>query len=251
MKKGLLIFIAAVLIMTGCGKEADNADRDHNSNHSVSVSELSDVVHTAERPETVATERHETKETEEIITEEPETAQEAFYEEMDTIAVWVPVVPVVEPTVYQDTNDTILEEESDEPDTDNSDPVADPGYTGGDTAEGLTDEEIWQIGRIVELEVGICSWYTRYLTACVLLNRMYDWPECSDIYDVIWEPGQYATANRYTDWDGNALVISETTWDAVYSAIADTDRNPHFQCSYAPGFSLYYLDEEYGVYFYY
>lgn len=131
-------------------------------------------------------------------------------------------------------------------DTDNID-----GNNSDHTSPGLTDEEIWQIGRIVELEVGICSYYTRYLTACVLLNRLYDWPECNSIYDVIYEPGQYATAYQYTDWGGNALVISDTTWSAVYDAIENTDRNPHFQCSYAPGYELYYYDADYNVYFYY
>ena len=124
---------------------------------------------------------------------------------------------------------------------------------GDNNTQGLTDEEIWELARITWLEVGICDWYTQYLCASVLLNRLYN-PElwnCSNLYDVIYPPGQYASAYQYTNWGEDILTISDTTWDAVYTAIRDRDPNPHFQCSYTPGYRLYYLDTKYDVYFYY
>ena len=122
----------------------------------------------------------------------------------------------------------------------------------------LTSDEIWEMTRIVYLENGICypecSYYTVYLTACVILNRLYDW-DYDDVYEVIWAEGQYSTANRYTDYDGSALGTSNPDgWaiaeQAVYEAIASPDRNPHFQSTGVQG-EVYYVDPVTGEVFCY
>ena len=120
---------------------------------------------------------------------------------------------------------------------------------------GFTDDEIWEIARITYLEDGcISSYYTTYLTACVIINRYLDWGY-SSIYDVIFDAGQYATAYKYDNWGGGALTINEMTWQAVHDALADTDRNPHFQAGdgWLDGYGLemYYKDPENGESFYY
>lgn len=123
----------------------------------------------------------------------------------------------------------------------------------------FTSDEIWEMTRIVYLENGItypeCTYKTVYLTACVILNRLYDWDECNTVYDVIWQAGQYSTANRYEDYDGSALGTSnpegwEISEQAVWDAIENTDRNPHFQSRAIQG-EVYYVDpylEEYFCY---
>lgn len=131
--------------------------------------------------------------------------------------------------------------------------------TDADGRYQFTDDEIWEMTRIVYLENGItypeCTYTTVYLTACVILNRLYDWEECSTVYEVIWEPGQYSTANRYNDYNGSGLGSSNPDgWDAsamaVYEAISDCDRNPHFQSMGAQG-TVYYTDPNTGEVFCY
>ena len=122
----------------------------------------------------------------------------------------------------------------------------------------FTEDEIWEMTRIVYLENGIddeSTDTTLYLTACVILNRLYDWDECNTVYDVIWENGQYSTANRYTDYNGGELGSSypygwEKSYNAVCKAIECTDRNPHFQATFAQG-SVYYQDPNTGEVFSY
>ena len=120
-------------------------------------------------------------------------------------------------------------------------------------------DEIWNMTRIVYLENGItypeCTYETVYLTACVILNRMYDWPECHSITDVIYEPGQYSTTDRYTDYDGSALGTSNPEgWkiseQAVAYALEECDRNPHFQGRSQQG-EIYYIDPYTGEVFCY
>ena len=120
-------------------------------------------------------------------------------------------------------------------------------------------DEIWNMTRIVYLENGItypeCTYETVYLTACVILNRLYDWPECSSIIDVIYEKGQYSTACRYEDYDGSELGSSnpegwEISKQAVYHALEDCDRNPHFQGRSQQG-EIYYIDPYTGEVFCY
>lgn len=121
----------------------------------------------------------------------------------------------------------------------------------------FTEDEIWEMTRIVYLENGIddeSTDFTLYLTACVILNRLYDWEECSTVYDVIWQGGQYSTANRYEDYNGNSLGSYEEGWarsyNAVCQAIENTDRNPHFQATFAQG-EVYYIDPNTGEVFSY
>lgn len=123
------------------------------------------------------------------------------------------------------------------------------------TEAGLSEEEIWQIARITWLETGVCSYYTQYLCACVLINRLYGWGY-NNIYEVIQEDfdgehPQYATAYQYTNWGEDVLTISNTTWEAVYDAIEYTDPNPYYQCGYTDAHTLYYVDTAWDVYFYY
>lgn len=121
----------------------------------------------------------------------------------------------------------------------------------------FTEDEIWEMTRIVYLENGIVEASTDetlYLTACVILNRLYDWEECSTIYEVIWEPGQYSTADRYTDYGGDELGSYTEGWSrsyaAVCAAIENTDRNPHFQSMGVQG-EVYYIDPNTGEVFCY
>ena len=126
--------------------------------------------------------------------------------------------------------------------------------TGG---YAFTEDEIWEMTRIVYLENGIVEESTDttlYLTACVILNRLYDWDECSTVYEVIWEPGQYSTANRYEDYGGGELGSYAEGWSrsyaAVCAAIENCDRNPHFQSTFAQG-EVYYVDPYTGEVFCY
>lgn len=121
----------------------------------------------------------------------------------------------------------------------------------------FTEDEIWEMTRIVYLENGIVEESTDetlYLTACVILNRLYDWEECSTVYEVIWEPGQYSTANRYEDYGGGELGSYAEGWSrsyaAVCAAIENTDRNPHFQSMGVQG-EVYYIDPNTGEVFCY
>ena len=121
----------------------------------------------------------------------------------------------------------------------------------------FTEDEIWEMTRIVYLENGIVEESTDttlYLTACVILNRLYDWDECSTVYEVIWQGGQYSTANRYEDYGGGALGSYEEGWNrsyaAVCAAIENCDRNPHFQSTFAQG-TVYYVDPYTGEVFCY
>lgn len=130
--------------------------------------------------------------------------------------------------------------------------------TEADTgAFAFTEDEIWEMTRIVYLENGIVEESTDetlYLTACVILNRLYDWEECSTVYEVIWEPGQYSTANRYEDYGGGELGSYAEGWSrsyaAVCAAIENTDRNPHFQSMGVQG-EVYYVDPNTGEVFCY
>jgi len=120
-------------------------------------------------------------------------------------------------------------------------------------------DEIWNMTRIVYLENGItypeCTYETVYLTACVILNRFYDWPECHSITDVIYEPGQYSTVDMYEDYDGSELGSSNPEgWkiseQAVADALEDCDRNPHYQSRSQQG-DIYYTDPYTGEIFCY
>ena len=107
---------------------------------------------------------------------------------------------------------------------------------------GLSLEEVYEIARVTYLETGIQGEgyeYVTYLTACVIINRYLDWGYES-IFGVTADEGQYATADWKTD------EINEVTWEAVYKALTDTDRNVHFQASNYwledSGYALYYDD---------
>lgn len=128
-----------------------------------------------------------------------------------------------------------------------------------DGAYQFTSDEVWEMTRITYLENGItfpeCDYTTVYLTACVILNRLYDWDECNTVYEVIWQGGQYSTADRYHDYNGEALGASNPDgWaiseQAVWDAINNTDRNPHFQSMGVQG-EVYYIDPNTGECFCY
>lgn len=141
-----------------------------------------------------------------------------------------------------ETSDEVEEEETE---------VHTVGYT-------FTEDEIWEMTRIVYLENGIVDESTDmtiYLTACVILNRLYDWEECTTVYEVIWQGGQYSTANRYEDYNGGELGSSypdgwQRSYEAVCTAIENCDRNPHFQSTFAQG-TVYYVDPNTGETFCY
>lgn len=139
-----------------------------------------------------------------------------------------------------------------EADTDYSESVTAMTPPQTDTHYGFTDDEVYEIARIVWLEVGICgcSYYTQYLTTCVILNRYLDWGYDS-LYATIHADGQYATADMYTEYDGSSIRIGERTWSAVYDALADTDRNPHYQMRKGYEQRVYYSDPDWDVCFYY
>ena len=154
-----------------------------------------------------------------------------------------------------DTADIYVGDDTAEPEpaaeTETEEEVHSAGYT-------FTEDEIWEMTRIVYLENGIVDESTDttlYLTACVILNRLYDWDECDTVYEVIWERGQYSTADRYTDYDGSDLGSSypygwERSYNAVCQAIENCDRNPHFQSMFAQG-AVYYTDPNTGEVFCY
>lgn len=107
---------------------------------------------------------------------------------------------------------------------------------------GLSLEEVYEIARVTYLETGIQGEgyeYVTYLTACVIINRYLDWGYDS-IFEVTEDEGQYSTAG----WEADG--INEVTWEAVYRALTDTDRNVHFQASSywleGYGYELYYDD---------
>lgn len=107
---------------------------------------------------------------------------------------------------------------------------------------GLSLEEVYEIARVTYLETGIQGEgyeYVTYLTACVIINRYLDWGYES-IFEVTEDEGQYSTVGWETD------EINDVTWEAVYRALTDTDRNVHFQASNywleGYGYELYYDD---------
>lgn len=154
----------------------------------------------------------------------------------------------MEVEAYDHAPETVVEEVLQEEEV-YTDPVTEPATEAADPW-GFSDEEIWEIARVAYLENG-CEgyYYPTYLTACVILNRYLDW-DYSSISEVIWAPGQYSTADKYTNWGGGELTISEMTWQAVYDAMADLDRNPHYQMKGGSG-NLYYQHPETGECFYY
>ena len=127
-------------------------------------------------------------------------------------------------------------------------------YEGG---YDLTDYEVLEIARIAYLEAGHSEYQTLYLTVCVILNRYLDWyggiEGGNTIDNVIHAEGQYSTSSMYTDYDGEELYLNEQTLDAVYDALNNTDRNPHFQasngCLNDTGKILYYTDGTTEIYY--
>lgn len=119
----------------------------------------------------------------------------------------------------------------------------------------LSEEDVYNIARITYLESGFQGeeyYYTTYLTACVILNRLVDW-DYTNINEVIWATGQYTSADMYTTWGGGELNINETTWKAVYEAIANPIREVHYQASNnhleGTGKTLYYTDGITQIYY--
>lgn len=108
----------------------------------------------------------------------------------------------------------------------------------------LSDDEMWELVRIIYLENGItypkCTYRTVKLTADVLLNRLEQWGY-ADAYEVIWDDGQYSTANDYTDLGETNPEGWEMSWAALRDALENPDYTPLFQ-SMSPQGTLYYED---------
>ena len=106
------------------------------------------------------------------------------------------------------------------------------------TVVAFSDEDLFVFMRCVYLENGMNSEYCAYLTACVILNRYYDYGYES-LSDVVFANGQFSVAGQI--YDDN--FINDLTRSACEHALAETDRNPHsFHMGYWEG------EEEYGVY---
>lgn len=107
----------------------------------------------------------------------------------------------------------------------------------------LTDDEMYELARIIYLENGIgypnCTYLSVKYTADVLLNRLQQWGY-ADVYEVIWAPGQYSTANNYTDIGAYAEGW-EISWTALYDALDNPDYTPVFQAQFSQG-TPYYTD---------
>lgn len=227
--------IISLLTMFACGYKAATP-------HNYTEDELAAAETTRELKAEKET-KEETELTTEMAMEEEEDAElviaDSFITEM--------------PDVYEDYKAPETEPEEAEEEV----------YTTPDKWEdghyNFDSDEIWEMTRVVYLENGItwpeCSYNTVYLTACVILNRLYDWEECSTVYDVIWQGGQYSTADRYHDYNGSDLGSSnpegwEISVTAVWDAIENCDRHPHFQ-SMGPQGEVYYVDPTTGETFCY
>ena len=116
----------------------------------------------------------------------------------------------------------------------------------------VTESEIDEMARIVWLEVGQSQYYTQYLTACVMVNRLLDW-NYDSMTEVIFAKNQYSTANKYTNWGGGSLTVSDEAYEAVYEALTCPDRNVHYQDSKTAnnGKTLYWQDPVSGAKIYY
>lgn len=114
-------------------------------------------------------------------------------------------------------------------------------YTHEETEYNVTafsDEDLFVFMRCVYLENGMNSEYCAYLTACVILNRYYDYGYES-LSDVVFARGQFSVAGSIYNDD----YINDLTRAACEHALTETDRNPHsFHMGYWNG------EEDYGVY---
>lgn len=111
-------------------------------------------------------------------------------------------------------------------------------YVEPNINSAFSNEDLFVFMRCVYLENGMNSEYCAYLTACVILNRYYDYGY-SSLSDVVFARGQFSVAGSIYDDD----YINDLTRSACEHALAETDRNPHsFHMGYWEG------EEEYGVY---
>lgn len=191
------------------------------------------------------------------ISEEPqmETYHEPqiYYPEEKEVYYEEEIVYYTEPDydyIYDQDTEEVYEPDGEIDDSGSDTEYTDILYDTGTSSNpyGLSDDEIHEIARITWLEVGICEYYTQYLTACVLINRYLNWyGPGATIYDVVYEDYggmyvQYATRYQYVDWGGSSLNISQTTWNAVYDALYNLDPYPYYQCSWTNAHTLYYVD---------
>jgi len=114
----------------------------------------------------------------------------------------------------------------------------------------LTDDEMYELARIIYLENGIgypnCTYLSVKYTADVLLNRLQQWGY-NDVYEVIWAPGQYSTADNYTNI-GEYEEGWDISWTALYDALDNPDYTPVFQAQFPQG-TPYYTDPMTGEHF--
>ena len=186
---------------------------------------------------------------EESIEEETSSIVEESTEE-ETVIESESVVEETEPVVEEETISPELSEEDisqmlEEPEgpiyTDEEVP-SERSYTNARGLD-LTDDEMYELARIIYLENGIgypnCTYLSVKYTADVLLNRLQQWGY-ADVYEVIWAPGQYSTANNYSNI-GAYEVGWEISWTALYDALDNPDYTPVFQAQFSQG-TPYYTD---------
>ena len=111
----------------------------------------------------------------------------------------------------------------------------------------LSQNEKYELIRIIYLEKGRsypkCTYLSIKYTADVLLNRLQQWGY-SNVHQVIWAPGQYSTANNYSNININSegWMISQI---ALYDALENPDYVPVYQARKLHG-RLYYIDPTTG-----
>lgn len=230
-----IFLIALCLIITGGCAAADAEEPIGSFVEESSIIVEESIIETVTEEET----------TESILEESTEIETEFVEEEEEEI-----VIP--EATVSPELSDEDISQMLEEPEG--------PIYTEEEPTENaaypntrglnLTEDEMYELVRIIYLENGIgyptCTYLSVKYTADVLLNRLQQWGY-ADAYDVIWAPGQYSTANNYSNI-GAYEEGWEISWLALYDSLQNPDYTPVFQAQFPQG-TIYYQDPVTGEYF--
>ena len=141
----------------------------------------------------------------------------------------------------QEEQEEIYSDSSEEPILEEIEEVEKIQYGARDVL--LSEDEMWELVRIIYFENGIvypeCTYITVKYTADVLLNRLQQWGY-ADAYEVIFDPGQYSTAYKYENV-GKYDECWEISWAALYDALENPDYTPVFQSTFPQG-TTYYTD---------
>lgn len=108
-------------------------------------------------------------------------------------------------------------------------------------------DDIDLLARVIEFECGAdwCSDELQYLTGAVVINRVYDSRFPNTIRDVIFAPGQYATAGMlYTRNPSERSV--KVAQKIILWGVEDTPPDMVFQANFIQGREVYKKLE--GVY---